>query len=450
MKKTWIALLLVFALLAAAGCGKAAETPADTPAPAENITKEIEAPAAEPAPAQEPAAEPGPELPPQIYPDGYLEEEEMAGLLSGLWEFLPNGDIIRLEPYGFFSFGDEDRFAMFNTTDDAQSVSGTYALADIFMEGRGTWNELSFTVSEISEGYADARDILVGETTDLQFLTAQVEGVDALALRYLGNGDTYFSYNILQNDLQATDWFWVFEREPDEPRDIPTDEQYDAMRKKGETFYAFCWRDYGDRCLLQEMAVIPYQEDWYGEMEDCLMYMYPANGHAFTAVPYEIEGMKDYAHSGEYRPGLMRVTTDENGIVTELLPLRYLGYGVYSSEPEMNGAGDDERNPGYYSEHDARFIGEWINPDEPTDRIYISEASPQTGGYELFFSKYPDAEAYANIDGDGLYMNQMLVDGKWVSGTITPGEFSFELTITESDFPGLPKGKKIRYMVPVY
>ena len=42
MRKIWIALLLVFALLAAAGCGKAAETPADTPAPAENITKEIE------------------------------------------------------------------------------------------------------------------------------------------------------------------------------------------------------------------------------------------------------------------------------------------------------------------------------------------------------------------------------------------------------------------------
>ncbi|MBQ8918974.1 MAG: hypothetical protein IJ056_02545 [Acidaminococcaceae bacterium] len=112
------------------------------------------------------------------------------------------------------------------------------------------------------------------------------------------------------------------------------------------------------------------------------------------------------------------------------------------------GAGDDIRKPSVYAQTDKIFLGTWECTNDPHSTLTIQEANIQTGGYhaDFFFYRIANAEAYANIRGKTLEVNQGYVnDNKEFYGIFEKTREGIRFTITKSDFTYLPAGQVYEY-----
>ena len=458
MKKKITAFLLILALLAGlAACGSK-PAPAETANEPEPQQQTEQTKPSEPSVTKEPPAQPAQPTEPEGYQPFYTDAApdivETRKMLAGTWELVEKGFPIYMEPPGYFRF-DEEGNAAYQLFYADETVGGHILLDNYMTEVDGACDMFTYEVDGLSEGLMEHYESMIGEMTDFLVIRAQEEGQELMALRFLGNGDTQFSWSILGFESETPDGFWMFLQQPDENElpVFPTDEEYDAMRVKDGTFYAFRWMDEGDRVYLQEVETEVYDEDWYGETMSCLKYTYKDNGHPLEAIPYKIEGYEEYAHSGEFRPGLVRVTTDASGVITDYADMMYLGYGIYADRvAEAWGDGGDYRDPEIFGYYDWVYIGEWIDPDETDSSLTIEEASVQTGGYyfSLKVKGLPDSDGYANLFEGDLHINQWLIDGHYLYGTIEQIEDDrVRLTITESEYDALPEGVSFEFVMPM-
>lgn len=249
----------------------------------------------------------------------------------------------------FFREGDR---ALLSTGNGAEYADGSYSLHDLF-EGSGSRNDLvRITPDDVTDGFAADPALVKGTETDFQILAANVKGLDFLALRFIGNGDTEYAARGLGYENTAGDDFWVFQRMDYAAEDAAkelTERQYASMRNKGQSFYAFLWCQEDGACWMQEIKAAEYLQEWYDQVLPSLRYRYPDNGHALTAVRYELskelpdrakralQGLEPVAEEQEEKqekqeictPVLFRVTTDDAGRITDLERPEYLSYGLY-------------------------------------------------------------------------------------------------------------------------
>ena len=66
-----------------------------------------------------------------------------------------------------------------------------------------------------------------------------------------------------------------------------------------------------------------------GIEHDAMFFSYANNGHALTAVRYNVKDAKEKADPGTYKPALVKVRTDSSGNVTELEEVPKYDYGYY-------------------------------------------------------------------------------------------------------------------------
>ena len=112
------------------------------------------------------------------------------------------------------------------------------------------------------------------------------------------------------------------------------------------------------------------------------------------------------------------------------------------------GAGDDIRKPSVYAQTDKIFLGTWECVNDPHSTLTIREADIQAGGYhaDFFFYRIANADAYANIRGNTLEINQGYVnDNNEFYGIFEKIRKGIRFTITKSDFKYLPAGQVYEY-----
>lgn len=259
-------------------------------------------------------------------------EEDVLDTLDGTWELLPRGELLRMEPYATLRIDRMYRTVTYTRATDGEYVGAHFTLSDLFAHVQGTYDLMELYPDDLSDNFIENGDEIVFGTRadfEIRFAVSQ-QGMQMLALREIGNGNTALAMDGIGYDNCAGDGYWVFERVTDDTdgTDAPVPK---TTLRKGETFYAFRWRDDGATCELQPMEIHSYEENWYGEMTTVLEFGYTGGADALTAATYTIAGKADEANSGGYRTGMVRVTTDKNGEITAIEPVEYLAYGAYTA-----------------------------------------------------------------------------------------------------------------------
>ena len=272
------------------------------------------------------------------YPEGISGWYDVPAYLEGDWWLLPKGWPEQSQNT-MLCFRSEDGIisARFMRWLDGASVTAHADLSDLGEPDGDACDVLSLSISAVTPSFStNWASLEESGTSDYQILAAGVDGQDILALRELGNGDSMFASDALRYDRAAAERLWVFRRETKAGVFAPTEEQYDAMRAKGRTFYAYCWQQSEAGCFLQEMTVEQSTVDWYGDGVRVLRCLWYNNGHAFTAVRYDSavpfereQTVMKGTPTPAVRPRFVRATTDEYGIVTKLEEVPYFAYGYY-------------------------------------------------------------------------------------------------------------------------
>lgn len=217
-------------------------------------------------------------------------------------------------------------------------------------------------------------------------------------------------------------------------------------------------------------------------------------------------------HLEYYKPAVSKITVDASGRVSDVRRLEYVGYGVYltgtgpapssstatnvspsseynpgtafphgagamyypDSSSEYNpgtafphgagamyypdssysadgpeGGGGDYRDPVEFYKTDDLFLGTWKIEDSLYDRLYIEEASPQTGGYKVkfHFEGVGDAEGYANILSEHcLYINNIETSDKHFNGYLSESDGRITFSVSYSSWGYLINGSDLYYV----
>ena len=253
----------------------------------------------------------------------------LADALKGDWKIVPKGESYSNEVSAVtLSFTEEGM----RTKDDIRGIDflSYVEFSDLYDTGNDQVTRMTVTPQEIS-GDLEYQDQTLGQPVEYQVLYTVLGNDEVLAIRELGNGTSYFSAAALVPDYQDPQYFWIFRREAEEPA-------ADAINlHSGSTFYAFCWLRENDSVYLQEIGTTQTEENWYDEYVDVLSLIMDYENHS-TAVRYPVAEEIQWRITpstayckGSLSPMLARVTTDENGTVTVLDYMDYLGYGYYEA-----------------------------------------------------------------------------------------------------------------------
>lgn len=158
----------------------------------------------------------------------------------------------------------------------------------------------------------------------LQFFFGYFENNDYLFLRELGNGFSVTDMEGLGEDSMSGDCGWMFTRLTG--LTYPTFTVNEEIKYKDDTFYALCWGR-GETYLLQKVNVTEQEESWYEDPIKTLRVVYDGSENQYNAFLYNGKNLPD-----EVKPGLVLVTVDADGKVTDLKDIPYLGYGAYQGE----------------------------------------------------------------------------------------------------------------------
>jgi hypothetical protein len=255
----------------------------------------------------------------------------------------------------------------------------------------------------------------------------------------------------------------------------------DSLIKKDQTFYAILWKDMMSDVYLEYVDAIETKLNLYGDDVRVLYYHYQDKESPLGAVQYHIAGI-DSGHSGFYSPALVRATTNADGEVVQMDYCEYYIYGYYLPPEDSfkggladdgkgpdegqypggldddgkgpdegpDGAGPDERDPAVYGENDETFLGSWTE-EQLGSALAIVEASPQVGGYQLYFTFYAigGATAVGYVDeGGGMCVYN--VEASWDEGEfqayISPKrDGGLSVFITWSDIESVPEFSTYTY-----
>lgn len=353
----------------------------------------------------------------------YISKNMMKYYLDGSWDLMTTGMPIQ-DPEktpDILTFDSTNEKMRFTRGKDSEYAEFSFTLDDLFSEIGGTSNLLKLEGTEVSDNFSESCNLLVGMTDHYQIVLANVQGVDMLMLRPIGNGDSLFGAEGLGFDTQINE-FWVFCKHNDSEGYVETkmDNVISINQKlllKDKTFYAFRWLDKGMEVYLEPLDAAETTLNLYGDDVASLCYNYRNNEFSMSAVAYSVENGQDLLHSGRFNPGLVKVTTNANGEIVSILDCEYYIYGYYySSGREVtgqidgtgkypgglddDGRGPDERDPAVYGKFDELFLGAWKSTTETGTGVAITQADPQTGGYYLNFTFYGKGGATASAYGD--------------------------------------------------
>ena len=419
----------------------------------------------EPKPTEADDPTPTPELPADIVPEetptptpadiddlSFFEfyessEKEIAGFLDGTW-YLHEGANMIEDPNGLwdrFEFNADTMTAKYTMAYADETAYFDLELSDAYPDIPGQYNLLTLTATGSTDGFP--YDIK-GQVDTFLIIPVREGAGDHLLMKQVGNGMSEFSYTTLNESRQAYDGFWIFNRDYEETPHVGVNGmERERNLNKNDHFYAIRLSDYGSECTLLEVEAMeeelesedePWKKTaWFGWID---------NGHPFNTVCYDIKGQEMMANSGAYLPGLVEVSTDADGKITEIIDYMSSEYGYFHEGP--NGAPDVERDDAVYGAMDKQFLGDWLCKDDGVGKLKITPADPQTGGYYLVFDVYRLCliEAYANIDGKMLSINQGVVNYTLdIAATLEIKGDELRVTVTESEFEYLPVGTVMLY-----
>lgn len=395
--------------------------------------------------------DPTPTAPPQDLPTapeyamvGYhMNEKEMAERLDGVWYLNEGANMIQ-----------DPNLIPDTLIIDSDTMTATYHMAYAAEEA---YYDISFNHEfDIAENAPNGLELTCTGVTDgfpIQKIDALYSNFyvsvceNNLILREYGNGLSQLAEDVIGYERQGYDGWWVFIRD-DMQRDpvYPYERiDWDKERRTDSVFYAIRYADWGNSCDLQEVEAEFFENIMlYGMEKSALALRYADNGHPFSVINYNYKGMEMYAHSGSYSPSLVEVMTDENGDILYWQDIPYYGLG-YFELPTANGAPDVSRDDKRFDAADKAFLGEWTADDSST--IKIEEADPQTGGYHAEISIYRLAviDAYLNMDGDDLSINQGFIGDDRIEGKIEATSKGIRFTVTGSEFNLLEVGTVIDF-----
>ena len=270
-----------------------------------------------------------------------MTKEEMLSYLNGTWRLCERGMDPGSRKVTTIEF-DESNSKVTFTRDDGEWLIATFSLDYIFSPESGTVDYLDMTVDEYSKDLTSVGEewSYYTDTASLTFLTGTAGDRDLLVVRNPGNGETVVTEECLGYNLMASPSSWLFVR--DSASSVLSAEENNNLLRKGETFYAYCWYDTGDSLGLQEVYGYEHDED-LGFIAPSVAVMYSPERYGHYILSYPAEGVRepDMQVPETYCSVFAIVTTDENGCVTELRELEYMGYGVFWQD------GMNPLSPGY-------------------------------------------------------------------------------------------------------
>ncbi|MBR3306511.1 MAG: hypothetical protein IKI75_04560 [Lachnospiraceae bacterium] len=399
---------------------------------------------------EEAAPTEAPDEPENGYENPNTYRKAMMEALDGTWELHEGNNYI--DPPDFLpdvlKFDSASGTAEYTMAYAAESAYFDFELSDAYPEAPGQYNLLTLTGTGSTEDFP--YDIS-GQTDNYLIVIATNGMWDTLFIAPTGNGMSQFSYETLGPERCTEEGFWVFVRNEYENTRVgyvgmgPESAQY-----RNGHFYGIRYLDYGSECSIQEIEpVFTELEMEDGSIESVLACKWKDCDYPFNTVPYQLKGREQAAHSPTYSPVLVEAVTDADGKITEMTEYHLFAYGYFKES--MNGAPDAGRDPAVYEETDLMYIGAWLDANDEMSTLTISAADPQTGGYKLDFFIYRlcNIEAYANIDGDKLVINQGTVnDYQDIRGILETDGGGIKVTITESDFDYLPAGTEMDFISP--
>ncbi len=270
-----------------------------------------------------------------------MTKEEMFSYLEGTWRLCEKGIDPGSRTVTTMEFDCTDSKVTF-TRDDGEWLIATFSLDYILGPESGTVDYIDMTIDDYSKDLTSVGEewSYYTDTASLTFLTGTAGNKDLLVVRYPGNGESVVTEDCLGYNLMASPSSWLFVR--DSVSSVLAAEENADLLKKGETFYAYCWFNTGDTVGLQEVYGYEHDED-LGFIAPSVAIMYSPDQYGHYILSYPVEGVKepDMRIPDTYCSVFASVTTDENGCVTELRELEYMGYGVFWQD------GMNPLSPGY-------------------------------------------------------------------------------------------------------
>lgn len=260
---------------------------------------------------------------------GLESEIEADSLLAGKWDILAKGDPNDTPDFSaVFSYYDEREFSIYMNNMGIYG-KGDYETSNYFDTPRGCYNLLRNTTEMNVKLNPNGPEMPFGGMIDTHFTAASVDGAYVMAIRVIGNGISIFD-QILGDERQAADGVWLLRKNSNEVYHVIDDIEMDTLREKNKTFYAYRWLDKGSEVYLQTVTAANTKTVLDDGIEhDAMFFSYANNGHALTAVRYNVKDAKEKADPGTYKPALVKVRTDSSGNVTELEEVPKYDYGYY-------------------------------------------------------------------------------------------------------------------------
>jgi len=379
-------------------------------------------------------------------------DDAIWDLLHGTWEFYPYGYSAAKEDAVEITFDRDEKNAIMMRYSDYHYVSGKVVMKKTY-DGLMGSDMFTYTVDDMSSGFTSNEEVK-GSSTDFQFMLGSGNGVDYLVLRQLGNGDSPLVTESFLHDTTAWDGFWLFMRYTETEE---TDYQMEDDRLKAASFDAFVWKNNGDSYELQPVFSEAKEEEWYDGTAVAVHWSLADIVDPYRITTYWLKDGEFFGHPGTLMPGLASVTVDEKGEITSLVPLEYLGYGMYRIGFSAAEEDSDYRSPSVYQEHDNFYTGSWSEMGQFGGDMEIRVASPEVGGYKISITKMFESEqtvyisADAHIEGGDLVIHSGDVkvdDGEakyGLTGIIRLCDVGAEFEVFESPEPALMNGAKFTF-----
>ena len=266
------------------------------------------------------------------YRNGLVTVKDAEEFLNGQWKMIPHGNDLAHDDSSV-DISIDSKNKEINFTRSKEYAKGYFELKDLWGGLFSACNLMPIKMNTVSANFTEKPSSLLDIVGEYQFIGTYMNGRKMLAVRDVNGKIAQLSAELGESNAVNND-FWVFEENVEDAVRV-SDEDNEKMKIKGKTFDAFRWYDSGDMVYLQEMTTGETILD--GNVKDekfnVMYYCYDnRGGHGMTAVAYKVKDSEKLANTGSYKPGLVKVTTDSDGNITEMKEYEYLSMGVYLAD----------------------------------------------------------------------------------------------------------------------
>ncbi len=328
------------------------------------------------------------------FSNGFASSEAAFAYLEGTWEILPKGSL-RKAGSKVLTFTEDGMEMQLSDGYEGDYVSSSYQISE-------KSDRIHIAPKEIIGVTNAYNPAILQEEADMQFYACVIDGTDYLILRETGDASAYANL-ALTTDLKSEEGFWVFRRNVQNTREVQN-----TPKEIKDSFYGICWKNDTYTYVIQEME--PTEEN------DHLSLGYCENGHALDVAKYTLAD-KGTGKKGEIltNPQGVFVTVNEDGNITDIEVLTYLGDGFYQPIAP-------NENPLRIELVTNPKTEEIIELSDAEDRIYVSVETDQTvNQFQLFSvteevyaqeSLMPDQKTVFALDKDGQYIFRFMDDSE--------------------------------------